>query len=240
MAAVQSTLYWAFVGITSIALFPIALVIRVFTALFDKRLVVLHGFTCFWASLYTWLSPAWNVKVHGREKVTGKRYVMVSNHASMVDILVMFRLFRHFKWVSKSENFKIPFIGWNMRMNKYIEIKRGSVKGGDRMMKDCEATLKEDSSIMIFPEGTRSETGEMRPFKRGAFELAMRTDTPVLPIVIRGSARALPKRGVIFRGRHNITIEVLDPILPERFASMTPDELSDMTRNVMATALAGA
>ena len=101
-------------------------VIRVVTGPFDRRLVLLHRFTCFWASLYTWCNPAWQVTVEGCDKIRpGTTYVMVANHLSLIDILVLFRLFRHFKWVSKIENFKVPFIGWNMRLNRYIELRRG-------------------------------------------------------------------------------------------------------------------
>ena len=87
---------------------------------------MLHRFTCFWASLYTWLNPVWPVTIHDRDKLRSDRAcVMVSNHLSLVDILVLFRLFHHFKWVSKIENFRVPFIGWNMSLNGYIKLKRG-------------------------------------------------------------------------------------------------------------------
>ena len=76
---------------------------------------LLHRFTCFWASLYTWCNPVWRVRVEGREKIRpDATYVMVANHQSFLDILVLFRLFRHFKWVSKIEKFRVPCIGWNM------------------------------------------------------------------------------------------------------------------------------
>ena len=237
MAIIQSVLFWGFVGISSIALFPVAALIRIVTWPFDRRLKVLHRFTSFWSSLYTWFNPFWNVKVEGREKIDHKAsYVIVSNHQSSVDIFAMFRIFAHFKWVSKKENFKIPVIGWNMRLNKYIEIDRGSVRGSDRMMRDCETALKQGSSVMIFPEGTRSETGEMRPFKRGAFELAMRTGSSILLIAITGSARALPKKGVMLKGRHNIHIQILDPV-PTNAAS-TAQELSDSVRSALSAELA--
>ncbi len=230
-----STLFWAFVTVSSILLFPVAVVIRVVTAPFDRRLVVLHRFTCFWASLYTWWNPVWAVEVEGRENIRpGTPYVMVANHLSLLDILVLFRLFRHFKWVSKIENFKVPFIGWNMRLNRYIELRRGDRESVIKMLVACERTIGEGSSIMMFPEGTRSSTGELRPFKPGAFELAQTTGVPILPIVISGTADALPKRGFVLQGRHPIRIRVLDPIPPERFADMPVDELSEHVRGLIA------
>ena len=163
-------------------------------------------------------------------------YVMVSNHQSAVDIFVIFRVFLHFKWVSKSENFKIPFVGWNMRLNQYVEIARGRVKGNARMMEDSRKTLRAGNSIMIFPEGTRSEDGELKAFRRGAFELAHSTRTPILPIVIEGSARALPKRGMVVRGRHLIRIRILDPIAPEEFGDSV-EELTARVQDRIAAAL---
>jgi 1-acyl-sn-glycerol-3-phosphate acyltransferase len=238
---VFSTVFWGFLTVSSIVLFPVAVLIWVLTVAFDRRLVVLHRFTCFWASLYTWFNPAWPVTVEGREKIQrGTTYVMVANHLSLIDILVMFRLFRHFKWVSKIENFKVPFIGWNMTMNRYIKLRRGDRASVMQMMKACEKTIGEGSSIMMFPEGTRSSTGEMRPFKPGAFEIARKTETPILPIVIHGSAHALPKRGFVLQGRHPIRIQVLDPIQPEHFADMSTDELSGHARELIAQEIGAA
>ena len=130
-----STLFWIFLVVSSILLFPLALLIWAATVLFDRRLVLLHRFTCFWASLYTWLNPAWRVRVEGREKIApNTAYVMVANHQSLLDILVLFRLFVHFKWVSKIENFRVPCIGWNMSLNRYIKLRRGDRESIEQMM----------------------------------------------------------------------------------------------------------
>jgi len=234
-----STVFWAFVAVSSIVLFPVAVVIRVVTAPFDRRLVVLHRFACWWASLYTWLNPAWRVTIEGRDKIhPGTTYVMVANHLSLLDILVLFRLFRHFKWVSKIENFKVPFIGWNMSLNRYIELRRGDRASVVAMMAECERTIASGSSIMMFPEGTRSSDGELRPFKPGAFEIALRTGTPILPIAILGTADALPKRGFVLQGRHPIHVAVLDPVLPEQFADLNVEQLTDQIRDQIAAAIA--
>jgi 1-acyl-sn-glycerol-3-phosphate acyltransferase len=228
-----STAFWAFLTGSSIALFPVAVVVWAVTAPFDRRLVVLHQFTCFWASLYTWANPLWPVTVRGREKIArGGRYVMVANHLSLLDILVLFRLFVHFKWVSKIENFRIPCIGWNMTLNRYIKLRRGDRDSVREMMAACEKTLGEGSSLMMFPEGTRSKSGALQPFKTGAFELALRMGVPLLPIVIEGTHHALPKRGFVLQGRHPIRITVLDPIPPESFAGLDAKALAEQTRQL--------
>src|SRR5512143_1883515 len=165
-----SALFWVFLTVSSILLFPVALLIWLVTVLFDRRLIVLHRFTCFWASLYSWLNPVWRVHVEGRERIDpAAAYVMVANHQSLLDILVLFRLFVHFKWVSKIENFRVPCIGWNMSLNRYIKLRRGDRASVERMMHACAQTIAAGNSIMMFPEGTRSSDGRLRAFKTGAF-----------------------------------------------------------------------
>jgi 1-acyl-sn-glycerol-3-phosphate acyltransferase len=206
-----SVAFWLFIGLSSLLLFPVALLVWAVTAPFDRRLRAQHLFTCFWASLYTWANPLWRVRVVGRERVRpGATYVMVANHQSFLDILVLFRLFVHFKWVSKAEMFRIPCIGWNMALNRYVKLRRGSPESIARMMDTCAAHLAAGSSVMIFPEGTRSPDGRLKAFKHGAFTLAQRARVPILPIVVQGTANALPKHGFVLRGRHAITIRVLD------------------------------
>jgi 1-acyl-sn-glycerol-3-phosphate acyltransferase len=238
---VVSLLFWSFLTLSSIALFPVAVVIWAVTAPFDPRKLLLHRFTCFWGSLYTWMNPAWPLVVEGREQIRpDETYVMVSNHLSLLDILVLFRLFRHFKWVSKAENFRVPCIGWNMSMNGYVKLRRGERASVVEMMQACDALLAEGNSIMMFPEGTRSPTGRMRAFKTGAFELALRNHRPILPIVIRGTSDALPKRGFVLRGRHPLRLSVLEPIPYERFAGKSAEALADDVRERIAGELGEA
>ena len=236
---VLSASFWLFIVVSSLALFPIALIIWAVTVLVDRRLVVLHQFTCFWASLYTWLNPVWRVRVTGRDKIRSNvAYVMVANHQSLLDILVLFRLFVHYKWVSKIENFRIPCIGWNMSLNRYIKLRRGSPESIAQMMQACERTLVSGSSIMMFPEGTRSPTGQLQAFKHGAFSLAQRARVALLPIVVEGTARALPKRGFVLQGRHAITIRVLDEIPYARFADLDVETLTRQMHDLFAAELA--
>lgn len=235
MQAIVSTGYWLFVIAAAFTMFPIALVIRIVTAPFDRRRVVLHAFTNFWAALYTWGNPWWTVEVQGRERIAaGRTYVMVANHASLVDIFVLHRLFVHFKWVSKIENFRLPLIGWNMTLNGYIALRRGDRDSVVRMLAGCKRLLGEGSSIMMFPEGTRSKTAELRPFKPGAFELAIETGLPVLPIAIHGTAKALPKHGLGV-GRSRMRVEVLPPI---DGTGQTAEALAERTRAEIVAALA--
>lgn len=233
-----STIFWLFIVVSSLLLFPVALTIWAATFLIDRRLVILHQFTCAWASMYTWLNPVWRVTVEGRDKIkAGVTYVMVANHQSLVDILVLFRLFSHFKWVSKIENFYVPAIGWNMWLNRYIPLRRGDKHSIDQMMEASETTLREGNSVMMFPEGTRSFDGKLKAFKHGAFTLAKRAQVPILPIVIEGSARALPKRGFVLQGRHAIRVRVLDAVSYQSFKDLSVESLTEKVRGIIAAEL---
>ena len=90
---------------------------------------------------------------------------------------------------------------------------------------------------MIFPEGTRSVDGRLRAFKTGAFELALRTRAPILPIALDGTSRALPKRGYLLQGRHPIHVRVLEPLDPASYAGESIDVLTERVRNLIAAEL---
>jgi 1-acyl-sn-glycerol-3-phosphate acyltransferase len=226
--------WFAFVGVTSVAFFLIALLIKLLTMAFDKRLVILQQFTCFWGALYTWIIPAWKIHIQGRELLDSKKaYVVISNHQSLLDILVLFNLFFHFKFVSKSEIFRVPLIGWNMRLNNYIELKRGDKRSIAKMMQDCKQALSAGSSVLIFPEGTRSPDGNIRSFKPGAFILAQEQKVAIQPIVISGTNKALPKYSINFHGRCDIRVRVMPKIAYEQFAHLSLEETTEMVREKM-------
>ena len=106
------------------------------------------------------------------------------------------------------------------------------------MMRKCDQAIAQGSSIVMFPEGTRSATGRLRSFKVGAFEIARRNGVPIQPIVIRGTGDALPKQGFVLQGRHPISIEVLDPIPASDVADTESEEMLSRVRELFVEALA--
>ena len=233
LSALFHLVYFTFFLITSSCFFLVACLIKLVTFPFDKRLVILHRFACVWASFYIWTMPIWSVEVIGREKIRhDNTYMVVSNHQSMMDILLGYRLFFHFKWVAKAELFMVPFIGWNMLLNRYVFVKRGDRKSILEMMKASEAHLRKGSSVYIYPEGTRSETGEVGKFKSGAFSLAKRVGVPILPIAITGSKDTLPKGKfrILFK-RQFMQVAVLDEVPAEVVAATDPRELAEQVRS---------
>ncbi len=231
---VLSILLLTFIAVSSIFLFFPALIIWAVTLPFDKRKEILHLYTCFWGALYTRIIPSWKIRVTGIRNIRKHAtYIIVSNHQSQLDILVAFNLFRHFKWVSKIEIFKVPFIGWNMYLNRYIGLVRGDKESIEKMMTDCEQRLSEGSSVFMFPEGTRSPDGRVKNFKPGAFMLAHKMKLPILPIAISGTSRALPKYSMNLQGLHDIHLKVLDEIPYSAYSSLSIVETARMVRKLI-------
>ena len=130
--------YWVFVALTMPLFFLVALLIFLLTWPFDRRRVALHMWSCFWASFYIYANPLWRARIAGREKLPWRGpAVIVANHLSLVDILVLYGLYRPFKWVSKAELFKVPFVGWNMVLNDYVRLVRGDRESIRAMMLRC-------------------------------------------------------------------------------------------------------
>jgi len=233
-----SVYFWFEFAVISAILFPISLLIYIFTVFFDKRLFILHKFTCLWSFIVLSINPLWRIKVSGREKINPKKvYIMVSNHQSGADIIVLFLLWAHFKWVAKKSLFYYPFIGWNMFLNRYIALERGKSSSMRKMMADAARTLAEGNSLMIFPEGTRSKNGQIQPFKTGAFHLAIDNQIPVLPIAIQGTSQAIRKGGFLINKNFNIYAKVLDPIPYESMKGKNMKEVASCIHNIIEDSL---
>ncbi len=138
--------------------------------------------------------PAWRFSVHGSvpEKLP-TRLVCVSNHCSHTDPFLIAHLPWEMKFLAKSSLFKIPFVGWGIGLAGDIPLVRGSAKSIKRAMVRCAEYVANGMPVLIFPEGTRSVSGEMLPFKDGAFKLAIEQQAHVLPIAVAGTVTALKK-----------------------------------------------
>lgn len=218
MRRLFSVLFWLFLATSSVFLFVGAVLIFLLTLPFDRNGKVLHLYSCAWAQLYFWVNPMWRLHVEGREKLPWHGpAVLVANHESLGDILVLFGLYRPFKWVSKKSVFNVPFIGWNMRLNRYVGLVRGNRESIIKMLAECEDWLKRGVPVLLFPEGTRSADGEVKAFKDGAFHIAVKNDVPVIPIVLTGTARTLPKHGFVLQEKADCRVRVMSPVDPGQF-----------------------
>ena len=236
-----SVYFWIEMFGSSAILFPVAVLIWLVTMPFDSRRYYLHQFSCTWSNLAFWLNPLWRLTVSGKDKIDKKgTYVIFSNHQSGADILVLFTLRLHFKWVAKRILFFTPFLGWNMAMNRYIALRRGKKSSMHRMMEKSKEGLLQGNSMMIFPEGTRSKDGQLQPFRSGAFHLALNAQIPILPIVIKGTSKAIRKGGFLISKQHDLRVVILDPIPYNSFKDMEPKQLAEIVHNRIEDELTSA
>jgi 1-acyl-sn-glycerol-3-phosphate acyltransferase len=238
MDILKSIAVWLIGIVYMLLFFPVTFVIWLLVLPFDRERRVIHWILNWQSRILVWLMPIWKIRIEGRDKgLKGTPFVVISNHQSILDILLINCLRYKLKWISKIENMKVPVLGWYLRMAGYIVIDRGNTESKEEMMEKSFRCLKGGTSIMMFPEGTRSADCEIGFFKRGAFQLAINAQIPILPIVLDGSGGILPKHGLIFSTGHKIRIKVFDPVKPESFNTEDPDILSQNFSNFMIGAL---
>ena len=238
MDILRSIIVWLVGAALIVVLFPLTLLAWLLTFPFDKQRKIVHGSLIFQAMFISYAVPIWRIRIEGRKKrVRGTTYIIICNHQSILDILLVNCLRYRYKWISKIENTKVPFVGWYLKMADYIVVDRGNKDSKEKMLAESYECLKKGTSLMLFPEGTRSTDNNIGFFKRGAFQLAISAHTPVLPVLIDGTGGILPKHGLIFGGFHRITIKVLDPVPPESFGTKDCDELAAKFQMMMSEAL---
>lgn len=146
------------------------------------------------------LNPLWRFRTRGGPLDNPRKpYVVVANHESYADIFLISCFPWEMKWLSKDAMFKIPLMGWMMQMAGDIKLVRGNRDSAADAIVQCRDRLRKRVSVMIFPEGTRSKTSEMLPFKDGAFRLAIEAGLPILPIAVAGTRHAMAKHTFQFR-----------------------------------------
>jgi 1-acyl-sn-glycerol-3-phosphate acyltransferase len=156
------------------------------------------------------------VRVRGREKIRKRTsYVFVSNHQGAFDIFLIYGfLGRNFKWMMKKSLRRIPFVGKACESAGHIFVDRSGPKKIYQAIRQTKASLKDGVSLVVFPEGARTFTGNMGYFKRGAFQLADDLRLAVVPVTIDGSFEILPRTGKWIR-RHRMVLTIHDPISPK-------------------------
>ena len=220
-----SVFLWFWFLVSSIIFTPVILFLWMTTFWFDRNLRIVHLFSCFWGAQYIWVNPLWRLKITNRHKINDKQAVIfISNHQSLADILVIYSLFKHFRWTSKVENFRLPFVGWVLSLNRSIKVYRSSAEAYILLKKQAGEAFRDGNSLMIFPEGTRSPHGNLTRFKEGAFRLAHELKAGIHPMVLDGTARAIPKKGWSLQRKQKIVLKILDAVPFEKFQDLSVSE----------------
>jgi 1-acyl-sn-glycerol-3-phosphate acyltransferase len=186
---------WFAAAVILLVALPVQAVLWVVTRPFDRNVVVPGKFLRSVGVMLGRCYPPWKFRVDGTWPAEGGPFVVVANHQSLLDIVLLSRLPREMKWVIKEELVKVPWIGQMLRLTGDIAVRRGDPESGGEAVGRAKAYLERGMNVMIFPEGTRSRDARLLPFKKGAFRLAIETGAAVLPVVISGTAAGFQKGG---------------------------------------------
>ncbi len=155
------------------------------------------------------------VDITGAENLSPeKSYIITSNHQSYFDIFVLLAYLNiKFRFIAKKSLFNIPFLGWSMKSLGYIPIDRENLRSALKSVKKSTELLKNKTSILIFPEGTRSSDGNLSSFKKGGLNMFLKQgDMTVLPVVIKGSVNILRKNSLSIHPGQKVELHILKPL----------------------------
>ena len=199
--------------------FPLIIVVTLFTALLTiicfpwRNGKLPRTVQVFWSRSVLWLLLV-PIKVTGRENVDpNQSYVFVANHQSFLDVFAVYGwLPNNFKWLMKKELRKIPFVGTACAVAGHIFVDRSNPRAAMESLTYIKAQLHDGISTVIFPEGTRTKTGEMGRFKQGAFKIAMDMNLPVVPISLSGFFDAMPRNKFYVKPFSRVALHIGKPI----------------------------
>ncbi len=237
MNSVLSYAFAVYFFVSGSILFCMAVVLALLTAPFDPQRRLVHRFCSVCARHYMDLMPGWNCSYQGLENIPRDRpCVFVSNHQSIADIIVLYGLLAPFKFVAKRSLARAPLIGWVIWLNQYVTTTR-SLASIKQMLRTCRRWLRCGMPILMFPEGTRSADGHIQRFMPGAFKLAVDCDVPVVPIVLDGTGKVIPKGARQLSFRQPMQVRVLPALQPADFCK-DARKLRNYTRDLMRRNLA--
>ncbi|WKZ33390.1 MAG: lysophospholipid acyltransferase family protein [Thermodesulfobacteriota bacterium] len=196
MTVLRTLAVWLMGLPITIALFILVL----FSLPFERQGRAVHSIGAFWSRVVLALSGV-RVDVKGRENVpSGRPVIFVSNHQGAFDIPALQAFLPvQFRWVAKKSLFRIPVIGWSMSLAGYVGIDRDNPSEAMKNMDEASEKIRNGTSVLIFPEGTRSGSARLLPFKRGAFVLAKKSGVPVVPVAIDGTSDIMRRGGLLIR-----------------------------------------
>ena len=208
-------------------------VISVIISFFTRTGNPVHIIARIWAQSILMVSRV-HVSVQGLSNIEpDKSYIFMANHQSNFDIPVLLGYLPvQFRWLAKAELFKIPVFGRAMLGAGYVKIDRFDQESAFESIKEAARKMKDGISVMIFPEGTRSKDGSIRPFKKGGFVMAVDSGVPIVPVVIRGTWSIMAKSSLqINHGQVEMTLA--KPIDTTGYSRETKEELMERVRTAI-------
>ena len=163
----------------------------------------------------------------------GKSYIYMPNHMSNFDIPVLQAYLPvQIRWLAKAELYKIPIFGQAMKSAGYISIDRSDRRSAIESLNQAANIIRNGVSVVIFPEGTRSRTRKIQPFKKGGFFLAVDSGVSIVPIIIHGTDQIMPTKEISIRPG-KVTLEITKPIRSSNYTRRTKEDLIKKVRNII-------
>lgn len=226
-------LMWFFVVVAWV---PLVAVVFLSTAWWDKRRWFTGRVFRMGTRVLVAVNPWWTITVVGdMPSRSSEPFVAVCNHESLADILLVGTLPFDMKWLSKAQIARVPLMGWMMWMAGDIVVKRSDARSRGKSFDRMLMWIGRGASIMIFPEGTRTRTGELLRFQNGAFRLAVETGRPIQPLAVSGGREAIRADSALF-GRAHVTVRILEQVSVEGMGLEDVDKLRDQVRSMIAAA----
>lgn len=232
-----SYLFWASCVLIVILWTPLVAFYRLFTFRSDPNRdrvgrVLRHS-----AALAARINPFWDFRVVDDVHPDARTpFLFVANHKSLADVFLLCLLPWEMKFLSKESIFRIPLLGWQMRTAGDIAIERGDRESAKKAIDQMRQRLLQRSSVIVFPEGTRSPDGSLAPFREGAFRLAIELGVDIVPVAVAGTETALPKHSLVFR-RTKAGVTVLPPVSVAGLTAADAPRLAERVRADIARAL---
>ena len=234
---VLSALLWTFTVLMILVDLPLLLVSRLVTQRSDPGQRVTGRLFRGIGKVLIAVNPLWNFRCENRATTPfAEPGLVVSNHESEADIFLSTLLPWDLKYLSKASVYEMPVMGWGMKLVDDIGVVRGDRRSGVKALIEVRRRiLKNKVSVIVFPEGTRSRTGELLPFKDGAFRLAVDMQVPIQPVAIAGTRAALPP-GSLVMGKARAVIRILEPVPTTGLTSKDVTALTERVREMVAQA----
>jgi 1-acyl-sn-glycerol-3-phosphate acyltransferase len=214
--------------------------LAILASFFSKNGNSVHHIAQFWGRSILWVSGIRTLTSGFSPGMGHHPYIYMSNHQSNFDIPVLYSALPvQFRWLAKAELFKIPLFGQSMRGAGYISIDRSNRQSAFRSLADAAEAIRNGTSVMIFPEGTRSIDGMLLPYKKGGFVMAVDAGVPIIPVVISGTHAIMPKGRLLIR-RQRVHVHVGLPIETADFNRKTKDDLMEKVRTAMSEMMSAA
>lgn len=190
-----------------------------------------------WGKIILWITPVKLLRQGGEHIVNSQSYVVVANHQSTYDILVIYGyLPLDFKWVMKIELRKVPFLGYACEKMGHIYVDRSNRQASIKAMEAAKEKLVDGTSVVFFPEGTRGSGNVLKPFKKGAFRMAKDLQLPILPVSIKGADQVLASNG-FFITPGEIKLIFHNPISTEEINASSTNEIIQKVEKIIVSAL---